>query len=555
MFCNETSAELIMSSKFPKNGYHPVTGEWNDSLKGVFLWSNVNVSEAVPDIMTPSTWSLWWIYHYEASPFEFPGDFPFCGNICGRPYLNLSLITSLYRAIGKDVRKELQGDMVGSAPPEMDIPIIPFSPLLVIWKAFPGILKAQRNAVRDVEKLPGFLNAMPGWCQTIHGKITYCPDESSLLWLWKKSLRPNIVKACSLLRSVTLKLADPATKLRLDLSTLIGETDADAIMSNLSGTSGDLASLGPLLGLAKVRDGKMSDEAYMERYGHRGPHEMELFAHGSDDDPTWFEKRLAEFNQSAVDVDALLARQRAESLSAFQRFEVRYPKKVTAVRRELEMVAEAARNREAVRSEVTRIARVVRFFLLRVGEITGLGDGIFFLALDEMTELLAGDGTVATRIPARRDTYQRYCALPPYPPIIIGHFDPLAWVADPERRSDYFDARQAKTTVIATTITGFAGAAGIVEGRVRRLEKPEDANQLQPGEILVAFTTNVGWTLIFPRAAAVVTDVGAPLSHAAIVARELGIPAVVGCGNATMLLKTGDRVRVDGGNGIVTILS
>ena len=78
--------------------------------------------------------------------------------------------------------------------------------------------------------------------------------------------------------------------------------------------------------------------------------------------------------------------------------------------------------------------------------------------------------------------------------------------------------------------------------------------QLQPGEILVAATTNVGWTPIFPRAAAVITDVGAPLSHAAIVARELGIPAVVGCFNATTLLKTGDRVRVEGGRGIVEVL-
>ncbi len=70
----------------------------------------------------------------------------------------------------------------------------------------------------------------------------------------------------------------------------------------------------------------------------------------------------------------------------------------------------------------------------------------------------------------------------------------------------------------------------------------------------MAVTTNVGWTPIFPRAAAVVTDVGAPLSHAAIVARELGIPAVVGCGIATTRLRTGDRVRVDGGIGKVEIL-
>jgi pyruvate,water dikinase len=70
----------------------------------------------------------------------------------------------------------------------------------------------------------------------------------------------------------------------------------------------------------------------------------------------------------------------------------------------------------------------------------------------------------------------------------------------------------------------------------------------------VTTVTNIGWTPLFPRAAAVVTDVGAPLSHAAIVARELGIPAVVGCGNATTRIKTGDRVRVDGGRGAVTVL-
>jgi pyruvate,water dikinase len=89
---------------------------------------------------------------------------------------------------------------------------------------------------------------------------------------------------------------------------------------------------------------------------------------------------------------------------------------------------------------------------------------------------------------------------------------------------------------------------------VRILYSPEEGDQLQPGEILVAITTNVGWTPIFPRAAAVITDVGAPLSHAAIVARELGIPAVVGCFNATSLLKTGDNVRVDGAKGTVEIL-
>jgi pyruvate,water dikinase len=93
-----------------------------------------------------------------------------------------------------------------------------------------------------------------------------------------------------------------------------------------------------------------------------------------------------------------------------------------------------------------------------------------------------------------------------------------------------------------------------VEGVVQRIDSPYGGDRLQPGEILVANTTNVGWTPLFPRAAAVVTDVGGSLSHAAIVARELGIPAVVGCGDATSRLKTGDLVLVDGKRGVVEIL-
>jgi pyruvate,water dikinase len=542
-----------MVRTFPTFGYNPVTGEWNDTLTGEFLWSNVNVSEAVPDVMTPSTWSLWWIYHYEASPFEFPGDYPLCGNICGRPYLNLSLLASVYRAIGKDIRKELQGDMIGSAPAELDVPYISFSPLTVLWKALPGMLKAQQDARHDAKQMPEFIATMPDWCRTTRVTIQGCQDASSLLFLWKESIKPAVVRACRLLRSVTMTLSDPATKLRLDLIALIGEADTNAILSNLSGPSGNLASLGPLLGLAQVMNNKMSRETYLERFGHRGPHEMELFAPGSDDDPAWFEKQLADFTRSPADVDALLEKQRVEYNTAWKRFEARYPAKVKFTRRHLEKVSAAARNREGVRSEVTRVARLVRSYLLRAGDLTGVGDSVFFLSLDETADLLAGNKVSLSKVPSRREMYLKYSSLPPYPSIVIGKFDPFQWAADPNRRNDYFDSRKASIP-ITKTIKGFAGAAGIVEGLVRRIDRMEDGDQIRPGEILVTTTTNVGWTPLFPRLSAIVTDVGAPLSHAAIVARELGIPAVVGCGNATMLLRTGDHVRVDGIAGTVELL-
>lgn len=300
-----------MTRKFPKFGYNPVTGEWNDSLAGEFLWSNVNLNEAVPDVMTPSTWSLWWIFHYEVNPFEFPGDYPLCGNICGRPYLNLSLLVSMYRTLGKDVRHELQGDMIGSAPAELDIPFLPFSPLAVLWKGLPGLLKAQQAARQDLKQLPEFLSAAPGWCRDMQAEIQDCADAAGLLSLWMTAIRPAVARACRLLRGVTMTMAEPATKLRQDLIALAGEAEASELFSGLSGESGDLESLAPLVGLRQVQKGELSRHHYLERYGHRGPHEMELFLPDPADDPAWLDARLAESAQSIAGVEALLAKQAA----------------------------------------------------------------------------------------------------------------------------------------------------------------------------------------------------------------------------------------------------
>ena len=213
------------------------------------------------------------------------------------------------------------------------------------------------------------------------------------------------------------------------------------------------------------------------------------------------------------------------------------------MRQRLERMARAARDRERARSEVVRVFWVLRAFGRRAGALTEQGDAIFFLSIDEILLLLGGDLAALASVPARQTTYARYCALPAYPALIRGRFDPFRWAVDPRRRSDLFDSR-GDGILADDAITGFPGAAGVVEGVVRVILTPEESDQLQAGEILVTTLTNVGWTPLFPRAAAIVTDVGAPLSHAAIVARELGIPAVVGCGNATMRLHTGDRVRV-----------
>jgi phosphoenolpyruvate synthase/pyruvate phosphate dikinase len=102
-------------------------------------------------------------------------------------------------------------------------------------------------------------------------------------------------------------------------------------------------------------------------------------------------------------------------------------------------------------------------------------------------------------------------------------------------------------------ISGTAVSPGVAEGIVRVIRDPHGA-RLEPGEILVCPGTDPAWTPLFLSAGGLVTEVGGLMTHGAVVAREYGIPAVVGVAQATTRLTTGMRIRVDGGRGSITIL-
>jgi pyruvate,water dikinase len=103
-------------------------------------------------------------------------------------------------------------------------------------------------------------------------------------------------------------------------------------------------------------------------------------------------------------------------------------------------------------------------------------------------------------------------------------------------------------------IQGYAASPGVVEGVARVLRSVNDIGQIRDGEILVCPVTAPSWAPVFGKIKAAVSDIGGTMSHAAIVAREYGMPAVVGTGHATKRIKTGQRVRVDGDRGTVTIV-
>lgn len=100
-------------------------------------------------------------------------------------------------------------------------------------------------------------------------------------------------------------------------------------------------------------------------------------------------------------------------------------------------------------------------------------------------------------------------------------------------------------------MNGRAAAKGTIEGIARVLKEPTD--EIEDGEILVTRTTNVNWTPLFSRIGGVITEIGGVLCHAAVVAREMGIPAIVGAKGATEELD-GKKIRMDGSTGTVEIL-
>ncbi|MCK5249500.1 MAG: hypothetical protein KAJ98_06005 [Spirochaetaceae bacterium] len=105
-----------------------------------------------------------------------------------------------------------------------------------------------------------------------------------------------------------------------------------------------------------------------------------------------------------------------------------------------------------------------------------------------------------------------------------------------------------------TNMTGTPVSRGVAEGTVRVVKSREDAESLKNGEIMVAQFTDIGWTPFYGRVAGMVTEIGGALSHGSVVAREYGMPLVGGLSGACTVLNTGMRVRIDGGNGMVTVL-
>ena len=130
------------------------------------------------------------------------------------------------------------------------------------------------------------------------------------------------------------------------------------------------------------------------------------------------------------------------------------------------------------------------------------------------------------------------------------HDIPTHWQGKPVP----FKLAAADTPAEDADVSGIGASGGIVESVVRVVHDPAFGD-IEPDEVLVCVTTDPSWASVLFLSSALVVDIGGLLSHAAVVAREVGVPCVIGTGNGTRVLRTGDRVRVDGNEGTVEILN
>jgi nucleoside-diphosphate-sugar epimerase/phosphohistidine swiveling domain-containing protein len=274
---------------------------------------------------------------------------------------------------------------------------------------------------------------------------------------------------------------------------------------------------------AQAREFHAAVLAELKVIGHRGPAEVEMRSASYADDPE------------------MLIRMVAKALNIPTRPETNRPVIPLRARPVARLAAHQLRDREVRRDRMVRAIWLLRNLLRELGRrlvnsgVLETVDDVFYLLIEELDALPAD----ASGLVARRRAEQRRLA---------GFVLPAAF-----SRSWQAATSLASVLTPGETLNGVGVCAGQVRGRVR-IVRPESIDDLEPGEVLVAEVTDVGYTAAFSYAAAVVTELGGPMSHAAVVAREFGIPCVVDAQDATRRLPPGALVEVDGSSGEIHLL-
>jgi pyruvate,water dikinase len=511
------------------------------------MWTLTNVGEATPDILSPLCWSLWGsgveqasregIYDFGVLPrsaLVVPEDPNQWATACfyGRQAMNVDRARELAGLLpgttGDDFERDLLGSVRADATPTKSDPIrIPFV-----------AVKAPLAAIRQRWAPQRVYDAQMDWWRT--EVLPGNPVEP-------RALLADSVRRFAKVMRVHVRTRMILNMLRAQVESITGRLGrADLVPTLLAGYGGVIET-----GLADdvwlVGQGRLSVAEFVERHGFHGPNEGNVIGHSWREDPEAVE-RIAAVHAGRPEAErpraraerAVTARKLAEAelLAGLSRL------RRVALRGLLQFTGFQVRSMELTKAgfltaiDGTRAAAgALGRELVRAGKVDSADDA-FYLTTAELLGPLPNNARELVAF--RRQRREEYRAMD-IPVSFIGMPVPVEvdYTADTEQRS----------------VRGMPAGPGIVEGTVRVVLDADADDVLDDGEVLVCKFVDPGWTALVSLAGALVTDIGSPASHGAIVARELGISCVVGTGNGTKVLRTGDVVRVDGSTGEVAVLA
>jgi pyruvate,water dikinase len=295
-------------------------------------------------------------------------------------------------------------------------------------------------------------------------------------------------------------------------------------------------------------------EKHLSTFGHQlASFDLRLPTLADDPRPVLTEiQAFVNGKQSPVARQQNMERERQESIEiAFRRLSARDQEKF---RNLLDVAQNAARTRENALFDVGLAWTLMHRCAVELGErfvranVINKANDIFWLRWEELQMLIADNNQSSMLEPVRErqhflDIWSK--VEPPY--ILPVGTKPSFWW------KYIFPTPELQQHPDAHTLVGLGVSPGKITATARVIRRIEEMDQLNPGEILVAHTTTPAWTPLFAKAAGLVTDLGGPLAHGSIVAREYGIPAVMGTGNATRTIQSGQTITVYGSEGKVRL--
>jgi rifampicin phosphotransferase len=561
------------------------------------LYTRANVGEVFPDPVTPLTsdsalalaeegWRDAWIRMGAFDADEFPeGDFCQLGVVGGYCYLNASLIRLFgVRAPGL-TWQDMDAQFFGAQPGIPDYEEFPGDerPDLTekiggtfTWVLGQHSLSALTELTEDRESTKKLRDERPDYTKLTDRELweryEVLLPEHRLLFSHHLFATYMATVPVGIITAVATAVGRP--DLIMPIIAGIGEVDSAApshamwsIGRAVAGSEeltrefeGGVVGLLDRLGASGSADAKTfltEFAAFLHEFGSRGPNEWESRS------PTWETRpelalsaidrmRFAANAQDPAKMNAIRATEREAAGTALLALVEADP----ATHGQLAAAIAATKawlpGRERTKTNNIRLIHEMRMPMRELGRrmvARGAFDEIEdygFIRLAEIETLLTDPASLTVTIRERRDAYDKLRELVP-PFVFSGQPQgPDTWA----RR----DAASEDMLGLDDVLQGMPGCTGIAEGRARVILDSNDPTALDPGDILVAPITDPSWTPLFVPAAGVVVDVGAPLSHAIIVSRELGIPCVISATDATRRIPNGALIRVDGNTGAVTIL-